>query len=476
MPPEDELNDFRLSPKVRPSRYELRFDLDLDAWRFEGRGRIAISLDRAARDVTLHALDLDIAVARMDGEPATRVSYDEGSQTATLEFASELAAGEHVMELEWTGEIRGSLRGLCRSTRPGERYAATQFEATDARRAFPCFDEPEFKARFALELVHPTGLAAIANAPIEAQEEIAAGRTLTRFAEMPRISSYLVAFTVGPYDATPAAQTRGGSPVRVWLPPGLVTQGAYARDAHVRSLEWLEEYTAIPYPYRKVDAIGLPDFEAGAMENPGAIMYRTRLLAADQRTASVAALRAVFGTVAHELTHMWWGDLVTMRWWDDIWLNESFASFVGDKATAELNPQWGVRRDVVLEAVPAFDLDALVSTHAVSMPVRNADEASERFDAITYNKGQAVLRMIENFLGETVFRDGVRIYLDRHREANATADDFWRALDEASTSDVTTLAHAWIREPGHPLVSCSVREVGDGLELALRQQRSFADP
>ncbi|MGH2499979.1 MAG: M1 family metallopeptidase, partial [Candidatus Limnocylindria bacterium] len=357
-----------------------------------------------------------------------------------------------------------------------ERYAATQFEAADARKAFPCFDEPEFKATFALELVHDRSLAAVANAPIAASEDLPGGRRRTRFAEMPPISTYLFAFTVGPYDATPEARTRTGVPVRVWLPPGLAQRGVYARDAHARALAWLEEYTGIPYPYTKVDAIGIPDFEAGAMENPGAITYRTRLLAADHDSASTAALKGVFSTAAHEVTHMWWGDLVTMVWWTDLWLNESFASFVGEKATAALNPEWGYWRDFVAQHASAFNLDALVSTHAISVEARSAEEASQRFDAVTYEKGAAVLRMIEAFLGEDAFREGVRIYLRRHREANATADDFWRALDEASGRDVTAIAQAWISEPGHPLVTCTVRETADGLAVDVAQQRFFADP
>jgi puromycin-sensitive aminopeptidase len=470
------VNDFRLVTDVRPRRYGLRFDLDLEGWRSTGSARIDLVTGRPAKEIVLHACDLDIGAARLDGEPAIDISYDEDAQTATLEFSSEAAAGDHVLELEWQGEIRSALRGLYRSTRGEERYAATQFEAADARRAFPCFDEPEFKARFALELAHPSGLMAVANMPIASQADAGPGRTRTSFEETPPISSYLVAFTVGPYEATPVATTATGIPTRVVLPPGLAARGEYARDAHAASVEWLEAYTAIPYQYRKVDAIGLPDFEAGAMENPGAIMYRVRLLAADKETASIPVFKTIFAVAAHELTHMWWGDLVTMKWWNDLWLNESFASFVGDKCTDALNPEWQMKRDIVGDAKQAFDLDSLVSTHPISMEVRNADEASERFDAITYNKGQAVLRMIESFLGETPFRDGVRIYLNRHREANATADDFWHALDESSGRDVTTLANAWIREPGYPLVRCSARDDGDGLALTLRQERFFADP
>ena len=472
----DPVNDFRLVKDVRPQRYRLRFDLDIEGWLSTGSARIELSTARRQREIVLHSLDLEVTGARLDGTAAARVSYDEDSQTVRLALAADAAPGPHTLELEWRGGIREQLRGLYRSVRAEERYAATQFETSDARRAFPCFDEPEFKARFGVELVHPAALAAIANGPVEAQQDLGGGRCLTRFAETPPISSYLVAFSVGPYEATPPASTASGVACRVWVPPQLGDQAVYARDAHVRSLEWLEAYTAIPYPYTKVDAIGIPDFEAGAMENPGAITYRTILLAADRRTASIGVLKAVFATVAHELTHMWWGDLVTMVWWEDLWLNESFASFVGDRATCELNPEWAYERDIVQTSGAAFNLDALVSTHAISMEVRNADEASERFDAVTYNKGQLVLRMIEGWLGADVFREGVRIYLRRHREANATADDFWRALDEASRSDVTALAHAWIREPGHPLVRCSVSATPAGLEVALRQERMFADP
>ncbi|HEY8806207.1 MAG TPA: M1 family metallopeptidase [Candidatus Limnocylindria bacterium] len=467
------MNDFRLAKDVRPARYALRFDLDLEAWTCAAKGTISLTLARPAREITLHSVDLDIKT----GGDISGVAYDEESQTATLKLARELPAGSHDLALEWTGAIAEKLRGLYRSTRPGERYAATQFEAADARRAFPCFDEPEFKARFTVELIHDASLAAISNMPIERTEKLAGGRQRTRFRETPVMSSYLVAFTVGPYESTPVASTKTGTECRVWLPKGTADQAIFARDAHVRSVEWLERYTSLPYPFApKVDAIGIPDFEAGAMENPGAITYRTTLLAADQKTASTATFKAVFSVAAHELTHMWWGDLVTMAWWNDLWLNESFASFVGEKCTAEVNPDWAYARDVVAQNTPAFNLDALLSTHPISMEAKNVDEANERFDAVTYLKGQGVLRMIESYLGEDDFRSGVRIYLDRHKWANATAGDFWRALDEASGRDVTGLATAWITEPGHPLVSCAVRESATGLSVSLTQTRFFADP
>ena len=466
------MNDFRLAKDVRPVRDKLRFDLDLDKWASAAEGTITLTLAKPAREITLHSVDLDIKT----GGDVAAVTYDTEAQTASLKLARELPAGTHDLTLAWTGKIAEKLRGLYRSTRPEERYAATQFEAADARRAFPCFDEPEFKATFALELIHDASLAAIANMPVERTEDRGT-RKLTAFRETPKISSYLVAFTVGPYEPTPVANTRTTVECRVWLPKGTADQAIYARDAHVRAVEWLESYTGIPYPFPpKVDAIGIPDFEAGAMENPGAITYRTTYLAADTKTASTATFKAVFSVAAHELTHMWWGDLVTMAWWNDLWLNESFASFVGEKCTASVNPEWRFWRDVVAQNTPAFNLDSLVSTHPISMEAKNVDEANERFDAVTYLKGQGVLRMIENYLGEDAFRSGVRIYLGRHKWANATAADFWTALDESSQRDVTGLATAWITEPGHPLVSCAVRETNGGLTVDLEQERFFADP
>ena len=468
--------DFRLSKDVLPRRYDLKFDLDLDTWTSQGEERIALVTAKPTHELVLHSVELDITSASIDGNALEGTTAHDEAQVVVLRFANEIPAGQHILGVRWRGGIRESLRGLYRSMRGEERYAATQFEAADARRAFPCFDEPEFKAVFSLELVHPSGNAALANMPVSSQEEIGENRTRTTFRETPvRISSYLLAFTVGPYESTPETTTPSKIAVRCWLPPGLATQAIYARDAHARSIEWLQQYTALPYPFIKIDAIGIPDFEAGAMENPGAITYRTRLLAADEKNASIVTLKGVFSTAAHELTHMWWGDLVTMRWWTDLWLNESFASFVGEKCTAALNPEWRYWRDFVADNTSAFNLDALASTHPISIEAKNAEEASERFDAITYTKGAAVLRMIESYLGEEAFRAGVRIYLNRHKESNASADDFWHALDESSGQDVTTIMNAWIKEPGHPIVSIEVREANGGLDLELSQARYYSD-
>ena len=470
--------DFRLSKDVMPTRYDLRIEVDLDNWRFQASQLIDVMVHRPTVEVTLHSVDLDIRSARAVAARVTQAAallFNAEAETVTLRFPMPLPRGPARLEIVFNGEILERLRGFYRSQKDGARYASTQFEAADARRAFPCFDEPEFKARFALTLVVPSGVTAVSNGPALQTRTLPDARSEIHFQETPPISSYLVAYCVGPFEATPVATTPSGVPVRVVLPRGLVDKGVYARDAHVGSLNYLEEYTAIPYPYTKVDAIGVPDFEAGAMENPGAITYRLTAIAADPERSSTHALKGIFYTAAHELTHMWWGDLVTMVWWNDLWLNESFATFVGYKVVADLMPEWGMWRDFVATLARPFALDSLVSTHPISFEVKNAKQAAERFDVITYWKGAGVVRMIEGFLGADAFRTGVRSYLNRYREANATADDFWRELSTASGRDVDTIANAWIREPGHPVVHATAEHAGTDLRVTLRQERFFAD-
>jgi len=470
--------DFRLSKDVLPVRYDLRIAADLEKWLFDGSERIEVRVRKPSPEIVLHALDLEITAATVirDGEEQTAsVTYHPEAEIAVLSLPQAISAGTAYVDLKFNGVILERLRGFYRSQKDGLRYASTQFEAADARRAFPCFDEPEFKARFAITLEIPADVVAISNGAAVQTSTVPGGRQEIRFAETPPISSYLVAFCVGPFEATAIAYTPSGVPNRVVLPRGMAEKGIFGRDAHVRSLAYLEEYTAIPYPYGKVDAIGVPDFEAGAMENPGAITYRLTAIAADPERASTQALKGIFYTAAHELTHMWWGDLVTMVWWNDLWLNESFATFVGYKVVADLMPEWGMWRDFVATLARPFALDALRSTHPISFEVKNAKQAAERFDVITYWKGAGVVRMIEGFLGEQVFRDGVRSYLNRYREANASADDFWRELGVASGRDVATIANAWIHEPGHPLVRSSARVDDGGLRVTLQQERFFAD-
>ena len=467
--------DFRLPGDVRPDRYAIHLDLDLDRWTFAGRARIAAKVLRRTSTVLLHSRDLALArmtLSRGGKVVPARVAEHVDAQAVALELASALEAGPIAIEAEFTGEIRPDLKGLYRSTRGDDRYAIAVVFPSEARRVFPCFDEPAFKARFSLELTAPADLAAIANARTIERRTIDGGRALWHFAETPPLSTYLVMFAVGPFESTERVLTAAGKPVRVWLPRGLAGEGVYARDAHRAAVEWLERYTAIAYPYDKVEGVGVADFPAGAMENPGAITYRLDLLAVDPAGTAASRMKACVSVVSHELTHMWWGDLATLAWWDDIWLNESFATFVGHKAEDAVHPEWQVWREFAAGSTRGFALDGLASTHAIHSDAATAEEALQRFDAVSYEKGATVLRMIESYLGEDTFRDGVRLYLERYREANATATDFWRALDEASRANVTRIAMSWITQPGHPIVE--LRLQGD-TRVELRQRRFHLD-
>jgi puromycin-sensitive aminopeptidase len=460
---------FRLDPRVRPVRYTLHFDLDLEAWTFRGTERLEFTTGLPLREVVLHARDLDITRA----SSSCAVSLKPDAEALVLRFGDGLAAGAHAVDMEFTGSIRPDLKALYRSTSGAERYAITTLWPAEAKRLFPCFDEPPFKARFTLSLTTPSDATAIANTrPLE-RRAAGAGRTHWTFAETPPLSPYLLAFAVGPFESTPEVKTRGGVPVRVWVPRGLENDARYARDAQRDCIDWLERFTAIPYPYDKVEGVGVRDFPAGAMENPGAVTYRLELVTAQPGKASARELKSSVSVAAHELTHMWWGDLATLAWWDDLWLSESFATFVGTKVEDALHPQWGIWRDFVTGSTRGFDLDSLASTHAIHADADSADAALQRVDAITYEKGAAVLRMLETYLGEDTFRAGVRLYLQRFGGASATAADFWRALDDSSGQDVSRVAETWVNEPGHPVVE--LRAAGPG-RVALRQRRFFLDP
>jgi len=460
---------FRLDPRVRPVRYTLHFDLDLEAWAFRGTERLEFTSDLPVREIVLHARDVDIT--RVSSSCA--VSLEPDAEALVLRFRHELAAGAHAVDLEFTGSIRPDLKSLYRSTSGTERYAITTLWPAEAKRLFPCFDEPPFKARFALSLTTPSDAIAIANTrPLE-RRPAGAGRTHWMFAETTPLSPYLLAFAVGPFEGTPEVTTRGGVPVRVWVPGGLANAAVYARDAQRDCIDWLETFTAIPYPYDKVEGVGVRDFPAGAMENPGAVTYRLELVTAQPGKASARELKSTVSVAAHELTHMWWGDLATLAWWDDLWLSESFATFVGTKVEDALHPEWGTWRDFVTGSTRGFALDSLASTHAIHADAESADAALQRVDAITYQKGAAVLRMLETYLGEDVFRAGVRLYLQRFSGASATAADFWRALDDSSGQDVSRVAETWVNEPGHPVVELRATDTG---RVTLRQRRFFLDP
>jgi puromycin-sensitive aminopeptidase len=462
---------FRLPTGVRPVAYEASLSLDLDGRAFTGTERVELALGGAASELVLHAAELAVthAVVHAAGREVAPVEIRPvgESETVVLRFAEPLPAGTATLELAWSGRMSPGLRGLYAA---GGGIAATQFEAADARRVFPCFDEPGFKARWRLSIEAPKPGVVLSNGTPEREEDLGGRRRIT-FSETPPLPTYLVALVVGRVEAHPPVSVRG-VPVRTWAAPEKVALTGFGEDVAVEVLPRLEDYFGVPYAFGKVDQVGLPEFEAGAMENAGLVTYREVALLLDPATASLAQKKRVAEVITHELAHQWFGNWVTMTWWDDLWLNEAFATWMAFKVVDAWNPAWRVWLEFDQGKAAAMHLDALRSTHPIRADVHSVAEAGEAFDLITYEKGGAVLRMIEGYLGAERFRDGIRLYMRRHAKGNSVADDLWAALAEASGEPVVELANAWIRQPGFPLVSVSRR----GGTLRLDQRRFFSDP
>jgi puromycin-sensitive aminopeptidase len=445
--------------------------VDPEARRFAGTLRIDLELAEATAEIVLHAVDLDLGRARLragtsEVEPSATTVAKE-SETVVLRFAAPVPRGPAALELAWTGRMTDGLRGLYPA---GDGIAATQFEAADARRVFPCFDEPGFKAPWRLAVEAPPGLAVLSNGAPVSEEDLGARRRI-RFAETPPLPTYLVALVLGRLEAHPPVAVRGVS-VRTFAQPAKLGLTGFGQDVAVEVLPRLEDYFGVPYAFGKLDQVGLPEFEAGAMENAGLVTYREVALLLDPGTASLAQKKRVAEVVTHELAHQWFGNWVTMTWWDDLWLNEAFATWMAFKIVDQWNPGWRVWLEFDQGKAAAMHLDALRSTHPVRAEIRNVAEAGEAFDLITYEKGGAVLRMIEGYLGEERFREGIRAYMRRHAKGNAVADDLWRALGEASREPVVELANAWIGAPGYPVVEVA----RSGRTLRLAQKRFFSEP
>src|SRR5205809_3921720 len=471
---------FRLPRDVRPTEYDLHLEPDLDAGRFSGEVRITMRLDRARAAVTLHAADLKIerSAAEVGGrEVPARASLQRADETVTLRFARPLPAGEAIVRLRFAGALNQHLRGFYAAQAGGRRFAFTQCEAADARRVLPCFDEPAFKARFQVAVTIASEHAAVSNGPVEREASAGGrgGKRIVRFARTPPLSTYLLALAVGPLEASPIRQA-GPTPIRIWHVPGKGQLVDFGLEAAAEALRRLEDYFGIPYPYGKLDLVAVPDFEAGAMENAGAVFFRETLLLLDPATASLAERKRAAEVIAHELAHMWYGDLVTMAWWDDLWLNEAFATWMAYRVVADWRPGWRMWQGFEHDRSAALVMDALANTHPIYARVRSVAEATANFDAITYEKGAAVVRMIEHHLGPDAFRGGARPYLRRHRERHTGATDLWSALEAASGREVARVAQAWIEKAGFPLVAFGRAKGAADRVLRVRQERFFADP
>src|SRR5882724_6769467 len=489
----------KLPKQVVPLEYSIRIVPDVSKFTFSGSETVKLKASAPVHELVLNSLELEIAKASIDGtqlSPAA-IQLDPNNELLTIALPNELAIGEHSLALEFSGTITPKGRGFYympyqeQGTGAKKIALGTQFEPSDARRFFPCWDEPSFRARFQLTAVVPENWLAVSNMPVESERKIDppspnAGPAQTsgatgigkevRFQPTPSMSSYLNVFVTGELDAieTKAAATQ----IRVIATKGKAEWGRYALESTAQILEYYNDYFGVRYPLPKLDQIAIPGGFGGAMENWGGITYYESALLFDPKKSSASTRQRIYEVVAHETAHQWFGDLVTMAWWDNLWLNEGFASWMGSKCTAHFNPQWEVwlardlprdptrRSGIAKEA--AMEGDARSTTHPIQQRVATEAEANSAFDDITYKKGQSFLRMLESFLGEDVFRDGIRRYIAAHKYSNTTTADLWNALSDASNKSVGKIAAGWTEHPGFPVVT--VKREADG-KVRLTQER-----
>ncbi len=464
----------RLAPGIRPSRVVLNVEVDPQKGSgFRGEVAIELQLDRATRKIRLHAVDLRVTRARVEVDGRTlrgRVEVHSSIEMIEIHLPESVPAGAARLRLAFAGKLRNDLCGLYAASVGAERYAFTQLEATDARKFFPCFDEPAMKARFQISVATARRNTAISNTSIRRVERSGRQRKIVHFAETPPLSTYLIALAVGRLEASKPTHA-GSTAIRVWHVPGKRRLTGFGLEAARECLLRLEDYFGLPYPYDKLDLVAVPDFEFGAMENAGAVFFRETLLLVDPATVTLSEKKRAAEVICHELAHMWYGNLVTMAWWDDLWLNEAFATWMAFHIVDGWKPEWKMWHDFQHGRAAALELDSLRNTHPIYCQVRTPADANENFDLITYEKGASVVRMLERYLGPTAFRRGVRRYIRRHRESNAVAADLWRALSEASGIEVEPVARAWIEREGYPLLEIRVVHSGGRTQLRLHQQR-----
>lgn len=466
----------RLDPAVRPETVSVHVAVDPQRGEsFEGEVSISVVLDEPRRSIELHAVDLKVSKARVTvgGRTLTgKITAKPEFETIRIALPESLPAGTVTLELAFAGTLRSDLRGLYASSAGKRRYAFTQLEATDARRFFPCFDEPVMKARFRMAVTTSAKNTVLSNAPIARTKKLPRNKKRVEFRETPPLSTYLVALAVGELEASRAVKL-GTTPIRVWHVPSKKKLTGFALECAKETLARLERYFDLPYPYEKLDLVAVPDFEAGAMENAGAVFFRETLLLVDPKTVTLAEKKRVAEVVCHELAHMWYGDLVTMAWWDDLWLNEAFATWMAFAIVDDWKPEWKMWLDFQHYRGAALNLDALDNTHPIYVEVKTPAEATENFDLITYEKGASVVRMVENWLGASAFRKGVRRYVRKHAEGNTVASDLWDALSAASRQEVEPVVRAWIEQPGFPVLSLRhARERGKSILHASQERFS----
>lgn len=485
----------RLPRTVLPETYRIFIEPDLENGQFTGEETIFINVNSATRDVVLNAVGLEIGEVEIaqngeDGHgkwiaPEQTIENPE-KQQITFRFQQTLKPGKHELRIKFGGKLNEKLEGFYLSgytDSSGEKrkIACTQMEPTDARKVFPCFDEPDMKATFKVTLAVDESMTAISNAAVQFDKtEGRSGKRQITFAETPKMSTYLVCFVVGAFEATEAVRVNNVD-IRVWATPGRKAQCAFASDAAQKMLPYFEKYFGVKYPLAKLDLIAIPDFSAGAMENLGAVTFRETRLLVDEKTASTVAKQDVASVIAHEMAHMWFGDVVTMKWWDDLWLNEAFATWMSVKALESYKPEWNPWDLFVKDRAPALASDSLSSTKPIYNEVLNPSEAEEMFDEITYEKGASVLRMLERFLGEEIYMKGIQKYIADHQFGNAETRELWDALEKVSGKPVASIMQNWVYSPGYPVVKVgerlsSKKGAGTGVALGLTQEYFTISP
>lgn len=469
----------RLTKAVAPERYKIFIHPDTKKSSFEGSETIVLSLKASASCLTLHAKDLiveDVSV-RHAGHTmrAIRTVYDDAREEVVFYFPKKIPKGSAELSLKFRGRLQDTMKGFYKSVyhhKGKERaIATTQFEATDARRAFPCFDEPSQKAIFDITLMVPKGHTAISNTMPKVVREHEGGFRAVTFVPTPKMSTYLVAFIVGEFEYI-EAKTKRGVLVRVFVAPGKKVQARFALQCATKILSFYESYFGIRYPLPVLDLIAIPDFAAGAMENWGAVTYRETSLLIDPDNSSLHTKQWVALVIAHELAHQWFGNLVTMEWWTHLWLNEGFASYIEYLAVDHIFPTWNIwRQFMIQDHDEALVLDGLLHTHPVEVAVSHPNEINEIFDAVSYSKGASLIRMLASYVGDEAFRRSLVKYLRTHQYGNATTEDLWKAFEHVSKKPIRKLMRAWTKNPGYPLLKIQ-RMAGN--RLLVEQGRFFS--
>ncbi|MCE9517871.1 M1 family metallopeptidase [Candidatus Nomurabacteria bacterium] len=471
-------NSVLLPSHIIPKSYTLEIKSDLEAFTFAGHEIISIIVDKPTKEITLHSKDINIETVKIiQGKAmqfAVKIAYDTKKETATFIFKDIIKKGKAELSIVFDGIINETLRGFYRSKytidAETKHIATTQFEATDARRAFPCFDEPAQKAIFNVTLIVPGTHTAISNTLPESIAEHEAGYKIIKFAPTPIMSTYLLAFIIGEFEWI-EGRTKDNVQVRVFTTKGKKHQAKFSLDVAIRSIEFYNDYFNIPYPLPVLDLIAIPDFESAAMENWGAITFRESALLVDIKNSSLSNKQWVAIVIAHEIAHQWFGNLVTMQWWTDLWLNEGFASYMENVCVDHMFPEWHVW-DLYLadRYAVALRLDALANSHPIEVTVHHPDEINEIFDMVSYAKGSAVIRQLADYLGFEKFREGLRYYLKKHSYKNTETTDLWFAFEKASGKPVRKIMESWTKKTGYPLVTLVKSKKG----YTAKQERFFS--